>query len=138
MAARIYIVEDHDRMRRMVVSFLSGKAGFECVGEAATAEEALEELAQFEDETAVDLVLIDMSLPKMNGAELVSEIQQRWPALPCVVLSGHGEDAYVNRALEAGAQGYILKGDPYELKGAIEQVLRGERYKSPALGGSAA
>jgi len=138
MAARIYIVEDHDRMRRMVVSFLSGKAGFEFVGEAETAEEALEELASFGAETAVDLVLIDMSLPKMNGTELVSALQQRWPALPCVVLSGHGEASYVHRALKAGAQGYILKGDPYELQGAIEQVLRGERYTSPALGGSAA
>jgi DNA-binding NarL/FixJ family response regulator len=140
----------------MLSKYLSGLSAVELVGTAESAEEALEALARLENETAaedetdsedetavesataVDLVLVDMSLPAMNGVQFVSEVRTRWPELPCVILSGHGEKSYVERAFEAGAEGYILKGDPYELEEAIEQVLDGKRYTSPALGGSAA
>jgi DNA-binding NarL/FixJ family response regulator len=131
-------------MRLMLSKYLSGLSAVELVGTAESAEEALEALARLEnetaaeDKTAVDLVLADMSLPAMNGAQFVSEVRVRWPELPCVILSGHSEKSYVERAFEAGAEGYILKGDPYELEEAIEQVLDGKRYTSPALGGSAA
>jgi DNA-binding NarL/FixJ family response regulator len=154
MAARIYVVEDHDYMRRMLSKYLSGLSAVELVGTAESAEEALEALARLKNETAVedetdsagapavesaaaaDLVLVDMSLPEMNGTQFVSEVRVRWPKLPCVILSGHGEKSYVERAFEAGAEGYILKGDPYELEEAIEQVLDGKRYTSPALDSS--
>ncbi|HUG62373.1 MAG TPA: response regulator transcription factor, partial [Methylomirabilota bacterium] len=80
-----------------------------------------------------DLLLVDLSLPRMNGADLIQLAQERWPDLPSLVLSGHGEAAYVTRARAAGARGYVLKGNPYELPDAIHSVLRGKEYLSVAL-----
>ena len=84
-------------------------------------------------ELAVDLALIDVSLPRMNGIELVRTIKERFPELLCMMLSGHMTPFYVERSLEAGARGYVLKEDiPGVLEG-IEQVLKGEIYVSKAL-----
>lgn len=129
MSVSIYIVEDHDIMQQVLAEFIATLDDMEVSGVAETAEQALEELGQ----AGADLALVDLSLPKMSGAELVHEVQERWPEISCLVLSGHGERVYVERALEAGARGYILKGDPYEIEGAIRQVLRGEIYLSEGL-----
>lgn len=75
-----------------------------------------------------DLVLVDISLPQMNGAELIAIIRDRWPHLPCLVLSGHGETTYIERARNAGARGYLLKGTPYELPEAVRRILAGAEY----------
>lgn len=116
-------------MRRVVLDFIASTPDLETAGSARTGEEALEELAA----TEADLALIDMSLPGMSGAELVAEVRVRWPDLPCLVLSAHVEAQYVTRALAAGAQGYVLKGDPYQLSVAIRQVLGGEVYLSKSV-----
>ncbi len=127
MPARIFIVEDHPIMREMVREFLAEDASdLEVCGMAETGEEALEHL----DGAEADLALIDVSLPGMTGIDLVKELLARRPGLPCVLYSGHGEAAYIERGLAAGARGYLLKGDPYELVGAIRQVLDGETYVS--------
>ena len=129
MPLKIFIVEDHAIMREMLSAFLSDLPDYEVCGAAEAAEEALGRLG----EAAPDLVLVDVSLPGMSGIELVEAIQHRWPELRCLMLSGHGEKGYVERALAAGAQGYILKGNPYELPEAIEQAMSGETYLSESL-----
>lgn len=91
-------------------------------------EEALEGLSD-----AVDLVLVDVSLPGISGIDLVAKIKARWPDQQCLMLSGHLETAYVERAFAAGARGYAAKGDAGELREAIECVLGGERFVTPAL-----
>lgn len=63
----------------------------------------------------------------------VAEVQQRWPGLPRLMLSGHAKEHYVARAQNVGARGYVLKGDPSELPQAIRSVLEGGRYLSPNL-----
>ncbi|MEZ4617573.1 MAG: response regulator [Caldilineaceae bacterium] len=129
MTTRIYLVEDHLMIQRTLTSFIERMAAFEVCGVARSAERALELLP----DAAPDLVLIDMSLPRMSGAELVREIRRRWPALLCVLLSGHGEQNYVQQAVAAGAKGYILKGKPAELEPALKQIVAGEFYLSEGL-----
>jgi DNA-binding NarL/FixJ family response regulator len=79
------------------------------------------------------MVLIDISLPQMSGTELIAVLRARWPALSCLILSGHKEASYVEQGLAAGAQGYILKGNTAELKEGIAAVLAGHRYLSASL-----
>lgn len=126
---RIFLVEDHPLMREVMRDYLGALAGFEVCGEAVTGEEALERLGDAD----ADLVLVDTSLPKMSGIDLVAAVTERWRELPCLMLSGHGQETYVARALDAGARGYVLKGDPSELPKAILRVLEGGRYLSPSL-----
>ena len=130
VAQKIYIVEDHEIMREMLRETIDGLEGLSVSGAAATAEQALAELQDIE----VNLVLIDMSLPGMSGASLVAHLRARQPPVRCLIYSGHRERTYVDQALEAGTQGYVLKGDPAELEGAIARVLNGEMYLSPDLG----
>lgn len=131
MATSIYIVEDHTFMRQALVDFIEDVPDFHVHGAVETAEEALAELNG--EATTIDLVFIDTRLPGMDGIELVGELTRRWPTLRCLMLSGHGENSYVDRALKAGAQGYVLKGNPDEIPEAIRRVLDGESYLSAAL-----
>lgn len=129
MAIRIYIIEDHAVMRRALVDFLEDLPDFEVQGAASTAEDALDAL----NDTPVDLVLVDTRLPGISGIELVGELTRRHPELRCVMLSGHGERIYVDRAMEAGAQGYVLKGNPDEIPEAIRRAQAGDVYLSTQL-----
>lgn len=134
MSRNVYIVEDNDRMRALLRDWIDELPGLSVCGAAATAETALEELPAMQ----VDLAVIDMSLPAMGGIELVAALRERRPETRCLILSGHNEKSYVERALAAGAQGYLLKGEPAEIENAITQVLAGERYLSASLKGAGA
>lgn len=125
----ILIIEDHVVFGKALVRLLTEKAHADVVDIAGSGEEALEKLATLN----VDLALIDVSLPTMNGIQLVSQIHSLFPDLPCLMLSGHLTQFYVQRSLEAGARGYVLKDDiPGVLEG-VERVLNGEIYISNAL-----
>lgn len=125
----ILVIEDHDAFGRALVRLLTEKANVDVVAVVRSGEEALEKLPDLE----VDLLLIDVSLPKMNGIKLVGKIQEKFPGIRCMMLSGHLTPFYVKRSLEAGARGYVLKDDiPGVLEG-VEQVLKGEIYVSKAL-----
>jgi DNA-binding NarL/FixJ family response regulator len=129
MSSRIFIVEDHPTMRQMMREFIEAISGMEVCGVAATAEEGLECLADLD----VDLVTIDISLPGMNGIDLVRQLQARRPELPCIIISGHHEPGYIKRAFAVGARGYVAKGNPLEIRTAIEQVLAGKIYLSESM-----
>lgn len=128
MSSRIFIVEDHPLMQRAVSALVGRLPDATVCGIAATGEEALLQLP----EAQADLVLVDVSLPGMSGIELAGAITTQWPALPCLMLSGHQEAAYVERALAAGARGYVMKGETQELNAAILYVLDGGEYLAPA------
>jgi DNA-binding NarL/FixJ family response regulator len=129
MSTRIFLVEDHAFMRAALQEFLGTMSGFEVCGAVENADSALGQIAAAE----VDLALIDVSLPGMNGIDLVRTLTRRCPTLYCVMLSGHGEQNYVRRSLAAGASGFILKGNPDELPIALRAVLDGEIYVSDGL-----
>ena len=127
--ASILVIEDHIVFGKALVRLLTEKANMEVVDVVRSAEEALEKLPSMN----VDLVIIDVSLPTMNGIQLVSMIHNQFPDLLCLMLSGHLTPFYVKRSLEAGARGYVLKDDiPGVLEG-VERVLEGEVYVSSAL-----
>ena len=125
----ILLVEDHAVFASVLVRLLSRTEDMEIVKVARTAERALQELPQQE----FDLVLVDVALPEMNGISLVSLLQEQYPNLPCMMLSGHALAHYVNRALMAGARGYVLKDNSGEIVNSIRHVLRGEIYVSEEL-----
>ena len=116
-------------MREMISDYIALVPDFEVCGTAPTGEKALEELADVEAE----LVLIDMSLPKMSGVDLVKEVVKQHPQLPCLMYSGYGEKSYAEQALTAGARGYVMKGDPDELIEGIRRVLASEVYLSEVV-----
>jgi DNA-binding NarL/FixJ family response regulator len=116
---RVLIVDDHPILRESLRYYLDRQPDLAVCGEAATAAAALAAVAEQEP----DLVLVDVSLPDMDGVSLVRELREHHPQLICVMLSGHGEPHYVTRASEAGARGYVLKGNAAEIPAVIRQVL---------------
>lgn len=125
----MFLVEDHEEMREVLVQFLTLDPDVRVAGAVESAEDALESL---EDERP-DLLVIDVSLPGMSGLDLLDVVSERWPGVRCLVLSGHGQPEHVDRALRAGARAYVLKGNPYELREAVRAVMDGEVYLSDRL-----
>ena len=121
----ILIVEDHDYMALVLTRLLNRKGSMDVAGVAHSAEEALDLLP-----AAVDLVLVDISLPEMNGIDLVVEIKKKYPDLPCLMLSGHHALHYVKQSLAVGANGYVSKQNTEAIVEGIQHVLQGETYLS--------
>lgn len=129
MVIRVYVVEDHPLMRASLLEYLGLHPDIEVCGVAASTEEALDDLVECDP----TVVLVDLALPGRSGLDLLAEVHDRW-ALPCVVLSGHGEGNHVRKALAAGAVGYVLKGRPGEVPTAIRRAAAGQGYLSATLG----
>jgi DNA-binding NarL/FixJ family response regulator len=125
----ILLVEDHSVLAGVLVRLLSRTEDMEIVKVVSSAEGALQELPKQE----FDLVLVDVALPEMNGISLVALLREEYPDLPCLMLSGHSLAHYVNRALRAGARGYVLKDHSQEIVSGIRKVLRGEIYVAEEL-----
>ncbi len=125
----VLVIEDHVVFGKALVRLLTEKANVDVVDVIRSAEEALEKLPSIN----VDLALIDVSLPTMNGIQLVTVIHKQFPELRCLMLSGHLTPFYVKRSLEAGARGYVLKDDIAGVLEGVERVLQGEIYISSAL-----
>jgi DNA-binding NarL/FixJ family response regulator len=126
---RILIVDDHPIFRKGMVMLIEHEPDIMICAEAETAAQALTLVEQLQ----LDLVIADISLRDTNGIELVKTLKALQPPLPVLVLSMHDESLYAERALRAGARGYLMKqAPPDQLVGAIRQVLRGELYLSSA------
>ncbi|MDX1421370.1 MAG: response regulator transcription factor [Rubricoccaceae bacterium] len=130
MKTRLLIVDDHPLMRKGLALTLDAEPDFEVAGQAADADEAL----RLFDELAPDLVLVDVSLPGMSGLELVKHLVAREPDVKALVVSRHDEALYAERAVRAGAKGYISKLDADDnIVDAVRHVLRGGIYMSEEL-----
>jgi DNA-binding NarL/FixJ family response regulator len=129
---QVFVVDDHPMIRQSLRALLAYEGDLAVCGEAATAETAIERIGQ----NLPDLVLIDVSLPGMDGIELARVLRQQHPDLPLAMLSGHNERSHMMKAIEAGANGYIVKGNADELPTAIRQIMRGEWYLSPEIDGA--
>lgn len=120
---RILIVDDHQVVRQGLELFLSGEADLEIVGEAGNGIEALEALAA----RPVDVVLMDLLMPEMDGIEATREVRRLYPDVEIVALTSVLEDRLVHQAIEAGASGYMLKDTgASDLAECIRAVARGE------------
>ncbi len=129
LKSRVYVVEDHPTVREHMVRALDRLDNLTVCGSSDSAEEARQTLP----EAQPDLVVVDVSLPKMNGLEFAAEMKQRHPSMSFVLLSGHRLPAYSARAKELGLQGYVVKGNLNELETAVTEVLSGKSY-FPELG----
>jgi DNA-binding NarL/FixJ family response regulator len=124
---KILLVDDHPIVRAGFSQLLDLEPDLQVCAQAANSSETLEALQKF----LPDLAIIDISLDGSNGLELIKCLQALYPALPLLVLSMHPETIYAQRALRAGAKGYIMKEAPTaEVIRAIRVVLRGEIYLS--------
>lgn len=126
----VYIVEDHAVTRMGLAQLLSSTDELTVCGEAASAPEALRELPQL----MPDLVVVDLALEDSSGLDLIEHIAARWEQMRVLVISSHDESLYAERALKAGAQGYVMKREaPAELLEAVRTVLDGRRYLSDVV-----
>lgn len=127
---RIILADDHIMIRQAIARALDDVEGFQVVGQASTAEEAMELVAQL----APDVVLMDISMPGMGGLMATEALRKAYPRLGVLVLTIHDREDYFFKALQAGASGYILKGAELdELVEAVQAVAQGETYISPSL-----
>lgn len=129
MSTNIFIVDDHTEIAHLLSKYLNRLPGLAVCGIAASGEEALDQLPKL----AVDLVLIDLSLPDIRGDELVKKLLVCYPDLPCLILSGYLNEELVQAALSAGARGYLVKINPAEFPEAIQRALNNEIYLSPKV-----
>jgi NarL family two-component system response regulator LiaR len=125
---RIIIVDDHAMLRRGLRFFLKGFDDLELVGEACSGAEALELCA----ETAPDVILMDMVMPDMDGAEATRLIRQRHPGAQVIALTSFQEEDLIQKALQAGAVGYLLKNvSAQDLAHAIRDAHAGRSTLAP-------
>ncbi|UGQ47816.1 response regulator [Massilia endophytica] len=130
MAIRILLVDDHPLVRDGLRARLEAMPQFEVVGEAGSADEALEVAAAQKPE----LVLMDINMRGVNGIEATARFRQQFPEMAVLVLSMHDKLEYVSQAIQAGARGYVLKDAPgKDIVVAIETVMSGGIYYSAAL-----
>jgi DNA-binding NarL/FixJ family response regulator len=122
----ILLVEDHAIFAKALLRVLRERGQLDVVAVAESAEEALEKLPGLN----VDLVLVDVSLPRKSGISLVLVLHEQYPELPCVMLSGHLSPHYARSSLAAGARGYLIKDEVEEILEGIQRVLQGEIYVS--------
>lgn len=127
--ATLLVVEDNVLLAHSLERFLRQQSDFTVAAVVPSAEAALEKLEHLK----VDLVLVDVKLPNMNGIDLVATLHARYPDLPCLMLSGHNGASYVQRALAVGAKGYVVKNDPRAIIEAVQNVLAGATYLSKEL-----
>lgn len=126
--ASILVVEDHPLFVQSLMRLLRDRGGHEVMA-VSSGEQALQHLS----DGKFDVVLIDVSLPGMNGIDLVSQVHKANPALPCLMVSGHMTTSFVQQSLASGARGYVLKEDIPGILEGIKQVMRGGTFISPAL-----
>jgi len=127
---RIVIVDDHPVLRKGLGRIINSNDGFVVCGEAGEATDGMTLVRKEKP----DLVIADIGLPGASGIELTKNIRAEFPRMPVLILSMHEEPLYAERALRAGAMGYIIKREAIEkIADAVRDVLSGRRYVSPAI-----
>lgn len=124
---KIFIVDDHPIVRKGLSQLINQEPDLVVSGEAPDAQSALESLKKLKP----DLAIVDISLQGIDGIELIKTIRARYGNLPVLVVSMHDESLFAERALRAGARGYIMKQEAIEkMMEAIRRVIRGDLYVS--------
>ena len=128
--AKIIIVDDHPIIRQGLAELINHEKDLVVCGEAEDAPEAMDAIKKLNP----DLIIVDISLKKKNGVELIKDIKSQYPDLPILTLSMHDESLYAERALRAGAKGYVMKAEATEkVISAIHKILNGQLYVSSKI-----
>lgn len=124
---RVLIVDDHPVVRQGIRQIFSGIPDIVVAGEVSDGFSVFEKVR----ETSPDVVLLDLSMPRVDGLDVLKQLKRERPKLPVLVLTMHLENQFAVRSLKAGASGYLMKDSaPAELVGAIRKVVAGGRYLS--------
>ena len=127
---RVLVADDHTIVRRGLVSLLALGDGIDVVGEAADGRMAVDLALELEP----DVVLMDVSMPALNGLEAASRIRKKTPSIKVLILSAHDNEEYVLQVVRSGANGYLLKNTSADdLYAAIRSVHGGHAYFSPSV-----
>ena len=130
MDIRIAVAEDQRLVRDLLVAVLSRESGFQVVAEASTGRETI----ALAESAHPDVLLLDVSLPDIDGMEVARTVRKTQPKLPILALSIHEDSYFVREMLRAGADGYVVKSAAMdELVQAIRSVTQGRMYLSPAI-----
>lgn len=132
--SNILIVDDHPIVRQGIAQLIDREDDMQVCCEAGNADQALEIIANNASCCRADIALVDMSLPGISGIELVKILRSRFPEMQILMISTHDESLYAERALRAGAKGYIMKQEATEkVLIAIRHILSGEVYLSEKM-----
>ncbi|MFZ1701737.1 MAG: response regulator transcription factor [Pyrinomonadaceae bacterium] len=127
---KILIAEDHQTVREGIRLLVDSQPDMEVVGEAGDGETAVQEAARL----SPDLVLMDISMPTLNGLKATKRLRAISPTLKILTLTRHTDDGYLRQVIAAGANGYVLKQSaPTELINAIRSIAAGNSYLDPSL-----
>jgi DNA-binding NarL/FixJ family response regulator len=128
--SRILLVDDHPLFLEGLSQMIDRNASLSVCGEASDAPSAMKAIAELKP----DLVIIDITLGHTNGLDLIKTLKTKYEDLPVLVISMHDESLYAERALRAGAQGYIMKSEPAKtVRAAIVKVLAGDIFLSEKM-----
>ena len=130
MAIKIVIADDHALLRQGIINVLKLEDDFQVIGEACDGAEAVEKAIAL----TPDILLLDINMPRMNGLEVITKINEQEKAIKIIVLTMHDDESYVMEVIKSGAVGYLLKDiEPGMLVAAIRSVYAGESYIYPTL-----
>jgi DNA-binding NarL/FixJ family response regulator len=129
---RVLVAEDHETVREGLKLILSAQPGIEVVGEASDGRAAIEQATRLRP----DLVLMDVSMPHLNGLKATKKLAEICPEIKVLILTRHKDDGFLQQLLKAGASGYVLKqSSSVELLHAIRSIAAGGKYLDPAVAG---
>lgn len=132
MSIRLLIADDHKLMREGLRALLSGESDIEVIGEASNGRE----IVKMVENSSPDIVLMDISMPQLNGIDATRQIEDLSGDTRVIALSMHADRLFVQGILKAGAAGYILKDSAFdELAQAVRAVSNGQMYLSPGIAG---
>jgi DNA-binding NarL/FixJ family response regulator len=120
----VYIVEDHQDLREIVALYIASRPDVEVCGMAGSGEAALSEIP----DVRPDVAIIDVSMPGIDGIELVKRLRNQRLTLAIIMLSGHLDPTYVQAALRAGANAYVGKGNIQALGKALQDLISGNGH----------
>jgi len=127
---RILIADDHGLLRRGARTILQARRDWKIVGEAANGREALEKSLKLKP----DVLVVDISMPELDGVEVTRQVRKALPDIKVLVLTMHESDQMVRRALDAGANGYLLKSDlPHYLPKAVKAIAENKSFMTPKI-----
>ena len=132
-AMRVLLGDDHKIVREGLKMVLADDPALQVVAEADTGPGVLDEVHKLQGQLGIDVVLLDIALPGMDGLNVLQALRRDWPGLPVLMLSTYPEKQYAVRCIQLGASGYLNKStDPDELMAALRRVAAGGMHVTPA------